>query len=162
MKAGGKAGVVIKNTFLSNTDNASISLRKLILESCNLHTILDLPGGTFTGAGVKTVVLFFDKGSNTKKVWFYQLNLGRNLGKGNPLNENDLEDFITLQKTQSESGNSWSINVKDIDQNTFDLSAKNPNKKEEAALRQPQEILEEMKALDEETADILHSILELI
>jgi type I restriction enzyme M protein len=45
---------------------------------------------------------------------------------------------------------------------TYDLSAKNPNKKEEAALRQPQQILEEMKALDEESADILNSILELI
>jgi type I restriction enzyme M protein len=162
MKAGGKAGVVIKNTFLSNTDNASVSLRKLILENCNLHTVLDLPGGTFTGAGVKTVVLFFEKGSSTKKVWFYQLNLDRNLGKTNALNEKDLNDFIELQKTKAESENSWSIAVKDIDQKTFDLSAKNPNKKEEAALRQPQEILEEMKALDEESADILNSILELI
>jgi type I restriction enzyme M protein len=162
MKAGGKAGVVIKNTFLSNTDNASVSLRKLILENCNLHTVLDLPGGTFTGAGVKTVVLFFEKGSSTKKVWFYQLNLDRNLGKTNALNEKDLADFIELQKTKAESENSWSIAVKDIDQKTFDLSAKNPNKKEEAALRQPQEILEEMKALDEESADILNSILELI
>ncbi|MFZ4741344.1 MAG: N-6 DNA methylase, partial [Bacteroidales bacterium] len=62
LKASGSAGVVIKNTFLSNTDNASVSLRKLLLESCNLHTVLDLPGGTFTGAGVKTVVLFFTKG----------------------------------------------------------------------------------------------------
>ena len=68
LKAGGKAGVVIKNTFLSNTDNASIALRKELLSSCNLHTVLDLPGGTFTGAGVKTVVLFFDKGVSTKKV----------------------------------------------------------------------------------------------
>ncbi len=75
LKAGGKAGVVIKNTFLSNTDNASISLRKLLLESSNLHTVLDLPGGTFTRAGVKTVVLFFEKGEATEKVWFYQLNL---------------------------------------------------------------------------------------
>src|SRR3989339_401365 len=63
LKAGGRGGVVIKNTFLSNTDNASVSIRKLILESCNLHTVLDLPGGTFTGAGVKTVVLFFEKPS---------------------------------------------------------------------------------------------------
>ena len=162
LKAGGKAGVVIKNTFLSNTDNASISLRKLLLESCNLHTVLDLPGGTFTGAGVKTVVLFFEKGAPTKKVWFYQLNLERNLGKTNALNENDLADFIKLQKTFKESENSWTIKIKDIDQTTFDLSAKNPNKKEEAALRQPQEILEEMKALDEESKEILKSILELI
>ncbi|MFO0478374.1 MAG: N-6 DNA methylase [Bacteroidota bacterium] len=162
LKAGGKAGVVIKNTFLSNTDNASIRLREELLKSCNLHTVLDLPGGTFTGAGVKTVVLFFEKGSVTKKVWFYQLNLDRNLGKTNALNEKDLADFIELQKTKKDSENSWSINVKDIDQTTFDLSAKNPNKKEEAALRQPQQILEEMKALDEESADILNSILELI
>jgi type I restriction enzyme M protein len=162
LKAGGKSGVVIKNTFLSNTDNASVALRKLLLESCNLHTVLDLPGGTFTGAGVKTVVLFFEKGSATKKVWFYQLNLGRNLGKTNALNEKDLADFVELQKTKADSENSWSLDVASIDQSTFDLSAKNPNKKEEAALRQPQLILEEMKALDEESADILNTILELI
>jgi type I restriction enzyme M protein len=59
LKAGGRAGIVIKNTFLSNADNASVSLRKHLLESCNLHTILDMPAGTFLGAGVKTVVLFF-------------------------------------------------------------------------------------------------------
>lgn len=162
LKAGGKAAVVIKNTFLSNTDNASVALRKELLESCDLHTVLDLPGGTFTGAGVKTVVLFFEKGSATKKVWFYQLNLDRNLGKTNALNEKDLADFVDLQKIKADSENSWSIAVKDIDQTTFDLSAKNPNKKEEAALRQPQEILEQMKALDEESADILNSIFELI
>jgi type I restriction enzyme M protein len=162
LKAGGKAGVVIKNTFLSNTDNASVAIRKTLLENCNLHTVLDLPGGTFTGAGVKTVVLFFEKGKPTQKVWFYQLNLDRNLGKTNPLNENDLAEFVELQKTKSESENSWSVNVKDVDQSTFDLSVKNPTKKEEATLRPPQAILEEMKKLDEESAEILNSILELI
>jgi type I restriction enzyme M protein len=162
LKAGGKAGVVIKNTFLSNTDNASIALRKQLLENCHLHTVLDLPGGTFTGAGVKTVVLFFEKGSATKKVWFYQLNLDRNLGKTNALNEKDLADFVELQKTFADNENSWTVNVKDIDQSTFDLSVKNPNKKEEAALRQPQAILEEMKALDEESAEILASIKSLV
>ena len=162
LKAGGKAGVVIKNTFLSNTDNASVALRKQLLENCNLHTVLDLPGGTFTGAGVKTVVLFFEKGSATRKVYFYQLNLDRNLGKTNALNEKDLADFVELQKTKADSENSWSIDVKSLDATSFDLSAKNPNKKEEVALRKPSEILTEIKALDEETADILNSILELI
>ncbi len=162
LKAGGKAGVVIKNTFLSNTDNASVSLRKLLLENTNLHTVLDLPGGTFTGAGVKTVVLFFEKGAPTQKVWYYQLNLDRNLGKTNSLNENDLADFVALQKTKAESENSWSVDVKTIDPLTWDLSAKNPNKKAEAALRSPEEILEEMKVLDEESAWILGSILEMI
>jgi type I restriction enzyme M protein len=162
LKAGGKAGVVIKNTFLSNTDNASVAIRKQLLENCNLHTVLDLPSGTFTGAGVKTVVLFFEKGNATSKVWFYQLNLDRNLGKNNPLNEKDLAEFIELQKTKADSQNSWSIDVKDIDQSTFDLSAKNPNKQEEAPLRQPADILAAMKALDEESALILDSILDLL
>jgi type I restriction enzyme M protein len=94
LKAGGGGGVVIKNTFLSNTDNASVSLRKLLLESCNLHTVLDCPGGTFQGAGVKTVVLFFEKGAPTRKVWFYQLDPGRNLGKTNPLNDTDLAEVL--------------------------------------------------------------------
>lgn len=162
LKAGGKAGVIIKNTFLSNTDNASVSLRKMLLESCNLHTVLDLPGGTFSGAGVKTVVLFFEKGSPTRNIWFYQLNLDRNLGKTNPINENDLAEFVKLQKKKANSENSWSVNVADVDKTTFDLSVKNPNKKDETILRQPQEILNEMKTLDKQTADILKEIKRLV
>lgn len=158
LKAGGSAGVVIKNTFLSNTDNASISLRKELLENCNLHTVLDLPGGTFTGAGVKTVVLFFKKGEPTQKVWFYQLNLDRNLGKTNPLNENDLAEFVELQKNKADSENSWSVNIADVDKTTYDLSAKNPNKNDEIELRDPQEILDEITALDAESAEILSVI----
>src|SRR5436190_1339447 len=131
LKAGGRGGVVIKNTFLSNTDNASVSLRKKLLEECNLHTILDCPGGTFIGAGVKTVVLFFEKGSKTRKIWFYQLDPGRNLGKTNPLNDDDLADFVQLQKKFADSPKSWTVDAKTIDKETFDLSVKNPNGNDE-------------------------------
>ena len=160
LKAGGRAGIVIKNTFLSNTDNASVSLRKLLLENCNLHTVLDLPGGVFQGAGVKTAILFFEKGKPTKKVWYYQLNLNRNLGKGNPLNEADLTKFVELQKTKADGANSWSVDISKIDQTTFDLSVKNPNKSNEVTLREPKEILKEMKKLDEESGKIFKKISE--
>jgi type I restriction enzyme M protein len=133
-----------------------------LLENCSLHTVLDLPGGVFSGAGVKTVVLFFEKGSATQKVWFYQLNLDRNLGKTNPLNEADLAEFVELQKTFANRLNSWTVDVRNIDQTTFDLSVKNPNKKEETPLRQPKVILEEIKTLDKESEQILNSILELL
>ena len=158
LKAGGRASVVIKNTFLSNTDNASVSLRKLLLESCNLHTVLDCPGGTFQGAGVKTVVLFFEKGAPTRKVWFYQLTPGRNLGKTNPLNDDDLKDFIALQKTKVDSPKSWSVDTKTISQATFDLSVKNPNGGEEIKHRSPQEIMDEITALDAESTEVLAGI----
>lgn len=263
LKAGGKAAIVIKNTFLSNTDNASVALRKHLLESCNLHTVLDMPGGTFLGAGVKTVVLFFTKGEPTQKIWYYQFDAGRSMGKTSSLNDADLQEFVRLQKAVSEglangeTEKSWTINLyggvneisdivspdmldrvspylketsslqldrvspypsetsslqdlgmgkldrvspypskmsslQDLEmgntdklqlekvnrdkgrpyQNSngaqfvlganYDLSVKNPNKKEEAALRLPEEILAEMRALDEESATILDSIQELL
>ena len=162
LKAGGRGGVVIKNTFLSNTDNASVSLRKLLLESCNLYTVLDCPGGTFLGAGVHTVVLFFEKGSPTRKIWFYQLDLGRNLGKTNPLNDEDLAEFVKLQKTFADSPKSWSVDAKTIDKETFDLSVKNPNGGEEVKHRSPEKIMNEIAALDAESAEVLKTIRELI
>lgn len=158
LKAGGRAGIVIKNTFLSNTDNASVSLRKLLLESCNLHTILDCPGGTFLGAGVKTVVLFFEKGAPTRKIWYYQLDPGRNMGKTNPLNDNDLAEFIALHKKKSDSPKSWTVDVKTIDVKTYDLSVKNPNGSEEVVHRSPKDIIADIIALDKESAEVLNKV----
>src|SRR5579864_1310159 len=158
VRAGGRGGMVIKNTFLSNTDNASVSLRKMLLESCNLHTVLDCPQGTFQGAGVKTVVLFFEKGRPTRKIWYYQLDPGRNLGKTNPLNDDDLAEFVKLQKTSADSPKSWSVDAKSIDQKTFDLSVKNPDGGEEVIHRKPKKILDEIAALDAESAEVLGRI----
>ncbi len=158
LRAGGRGGVVIKNTFLSNTDNASVSLRKLLLESCNLYTVLDCPSGTFQGAGVKTVVLFFEKGAPTRKIWFYQLDPGRNLGKTNPLSDDDLKEFVALQKKFADSLKSWSVDAKSIDKETYDLSVKNPNGGEEVKHRSPEGILDEIAALDAESAEVLHTI----
>jgi len=158
LRAGGRAGVVIKNTFLSNTDNASVSLRKLLLESCNLHTVLDCPGGTFIGAGVKTVVLFFEKGSPTRTVWYYSLDPGRNMGKTNPLNDADMVEFIELQKTFADSPKSWSVDVTGIGTTTYDLSVKNPDGGEVIIHRTPKEIMDEIAALDAESAEVLANI----
>ena len=162
LRKGGSCGVVINNTFLSNTDNASIALRKQLLEECNLHSILELPQGAFTGTGVKTVVLFFDKGTATKNVWYYQLNLGRSLGKTNPLNEKDLEDFKTLQKTKADSDNSWTVSIDDVDKETWDLSSTNPNVEDTSEKRTPSEILAEIEALDNEAAKAMAAIKELL
>ena len=158
MKAGGRGGVVIKNTFLSNTDNASVALRKKLLEECNLHTIMDCPSGTFLGAGVKTVILFFEKGAPTRKVWYYQLDTGRSMGKTNSLDDDDLTEFVALQRKKAESSKSWSVDVSKINQDTFDLSVKNPHASEEAPLKSPEEILKEIAALDVESDEVLKGV----
>ena len=158
LKAGGRGAVVIKNTFLSNSDNASKALRQELLESCNLHTILDCPGGTFLGAGVKTVVLFFEKGAPTRNIWYYHLDPGRSLGKTNPLNDTDLKEFVELQASCADSDESWSVSINDIDQTSFDLSVKNPNKADEEPLRDPEVIINEIETLDAESVEILEGI----
>ena len=157
LKAGGQAGVVIKNTFLSNADNATIALRRMLLENCNLHTILDLPVGTFTGVGQKTVILFFEKGKKTSDIWHYELKVDRSLGKREPINENDFIEFIELQKNYKISNNSWIKNISDIDKSNYDLTLTNPNKKVEIKIRQSNIILPEFDMLTVETADILKS-----
>ena len=158
LKAGGRAAIVIKNTFLSNTDNASVELRRELLTTCNLHTVLDCPQGTFQGAGVKTVVLFFERGAPTRKVWYYQLDPGRSLGKTNPLNDGDLAEFVELQPTKPTTPKSWTLDVADIDEATCDLSAKNPHAPEQAPMRSPEEIIADMLARDEETRGILEEV----
>ena len=168
LKAGGRGGVVIKNTFLSNTDNASVSLRKLLLENCNLHTVLDCPGGTFQGAGVKTVVLFFEKGSPTRRVWFYSLDPGRNLGKTNPLNDDDLAEFVKLAASRAsatEGGpvtkKSWNVEIGSLSA-VEGLQVKNPDGGEEIVHRSPEKIMDEIAALDAESAEVLAGIRELL
>jgi type I restriction enzyme M protein len=156
LKPGGRAAIVIKNTFVSNGD--ATALRKELLSTCNLHTVLDCPQGTFQGAGVKTVVLFFEKGAPTRDIWFYQLDPGRSLGKTTALTDADFEDFVKLQATRAVSDKSWLVKVKDIDPDTIDMSVKNPNRKDETVYREPEEIIEEMIALDAESADILQKI----
>ena len=150
--------MVIKNTFLSNTDNASVALRKELLEVAELHTILDCPQGTFQGAGVKTVVLFFEKGAPTRDIWVYQLDPGRSMGKTNPLNDADLAEFVELQKARADGPQSWILGRADLDDETYHLSVKNPNAPEAEALRSPEAIIDDMLARDAETAEILASI----
>jgi len=162
LRVAGSAAIVIKNTFLSNTDNASIAVRKLLLEDTNLHTILECPSGTFQGAGVKTAVLFFKKGEPTKKIWYYQLKPGRNMGKTNPLNDKDLEEFIELQKQFKESDLSWLVDVSTVNQETWDLSVKNPNGNYEVAHRSPGEIIAEIETLYLQNQAILARIRDLI
>lgn len=158
LRAGGRAAVVIKNTFLSNTDNASVALRRELLESCNLHTVLDCPQGTFQGAGVKTVVLFFQKGEPTQRIWYYQLDPGRSLGKTNPLNDDDMAEFVEMSRSFATGPKAWAVEMADVDANTFDLSVKNPNAPEAEALRAPEEIIDAILARDAETAEILERI----
>ena len=162
LRAGGEAAIVIKNTFLTNEPTGATGrIRKELLENFNVHTILDLPGGVFSATGttgVKTVVLFMRKGEPTREIWYYQLDPGRNLGKTNPLNLADFDDFLAKYKTRETSDNSWTIAAQDINQSTYDLGVRNPHTPEAEALKSPAEILADIKSIDAEIAKIIDEI----
>lgn len=158
LRAGGDAGIVIKNTFLSNTDNAAVAIRRELLENFNLHTILDCPAGTFQGAGVKTVVLFFKKGEPTDKIWYYQLDPKRSMGKTNPLNDSDMAEFVAFSATKPDTDLSWSVDVSSIETKTWDLTVRNPNRSSHVEPRRPADVLDDLEQLDRETTQILSKL----
>lgn len=160
LKAGGRAGIVIKNTFLTNND--AQSLRKELLDTCNLHSILDLPAGAFTGTGVKTVVLFFTKGSSTKTTWYYQLNPGRTLGKTKPLNENDLSEFLSKFEGKHDSEYSWSVSISQTEAHNYDLSVNNPSVVDATDQRSLNEIFNSLELRTRENSEILKKLKGLI
>ena len=98
LKRGGRAAVVLPDNVLF-VDGDGERIRKDLMEKCNLHTILRLPTGIFYAQGVKTNVLFFERGlsdkGNTQEVWFYDLRSNMpNFGKTNPLKYEHFQEFI--------------------------------------------------------------------
>ena len=163
LKDNGRAAIIIKNTFLESVDSPSlISLRKELIEEFNLHSILILPRGVFTGAGVETVVLFFNKGNKTKKIWNYELNLERSLGKRNPLNSNDLSEFFNMFNEKKEGPNSWFVSYEELNKSNYDLKPRNPNKKEIIDNRTSLDILNEINEINLSTSKTLEELKKLI
>lgn len=161
LRVGGEAAIVIKNTFLTNGKSSTAQIRKELLNNFNLHTILDLPSGVFSAnssTGVKTVVLFFKKGESTRDIFYYQLNVGRTLGKTAPLNLDDMTDFLEKYKTREDSKNSWTVNIASVNKKTFDLGVNNPSVVKAEELKSPKEILAEIKKIDGEIAKVLGEI----
>ena len=98
LKKGGRAAVVLPDNVLF-VDGDGERIRKDLMEKCNLHTILRLPTGIFYAQGVKTNVLFFERGlsdkGNTQEIWFYDLRSNMpNFGKTNPLKREHFDEFV--------------------------------------------------------------------
>lgn len=94
VKTGGRVGIVLPDSVLADK-NATARVREKLLKEFNLHTILRLPTGIFYAQGVKTNVLFFEKGKPTKEIWIYDYRSGiKHTLVQNPLKRSDLDDFV--------------------------------------------------------------------
>ena len=76
LKQNGRVGIVLPDGFLFGQDNTKVAIKKKLMEECNLHTIIRLPGSIFAPyTSIATNLLFFDKTGPTKEIWFYRLDL---------------------------------------------------------------------------------------
>lgn len=113
LKNGGRCGIVLDEGVLFRTnETAFLQTKRKLLDECNLYCIVSLPGGVFTsaGAGVKTNLLFFEKGKPTSKIWYYDLS-DLKIGKKKPLTRKAFEEFVRLLPTRGDSENSWSVDI---------------------------------------------------
>lgn len=158
LRAGGRAGIVVKSTFLTANDTSSVSLRKQLLSETELEAVLILPKGVFTKTPATTVVLFFTKGSPTEKIWFYKLKPKENLGINNPILESHLEDFVSLLPAKSSSENSWTVLKSELKQETLSLPIRHPNASPYEDISPSSEIRSSLIELSKETQKLMEKI----
>jgi type I restriction enzyme M protein len=157
LKKGGRCGMVVdEGVLFRNNENAFVQTKRKLLDSCDLWAILSLPAGAFVnaGAGVKTDLLFFTKGTRTEKVWYYDLSDVK-VGKKTPLTFDRFEQFFALLPTRADSERSWTMTRATIEAKNYDLKAVNPNRKVEVDPRTPAQIL---TAIEQRHQEVFESL----
>lgn len=131
LKKNGRAAIILPDGTLSDNDSSDLNIKKKLLESTNLHTIIKLPDSVFQPyAGVSTNMIFFDKiKNNTKGIWYYELKLPKNykaFSKTKPLLDEHLEDLNRWWLNKKKTDNSWYLSINDIKKRNYNLDSKNP------------------------------------
>lgn len=157
LKPGGRCGMVVDEGFLSRVnEKAFVNTKKELLEENNLFAVVSLPQGVFTGVGtgVKTNLIFFERGKPTKDVWYYEVQ-GK-FTKTKPITDAALEDCWKKYQNRAESNQSWLVPAEKL--KTYDLTAKNPNAKKDLTHKPPEELLREIEEKERKINNILTEI----
>lgn len=161
LKPGGRCGMVVDEGFLSRVnERAFVNTKKELLTENNLFAVVSLPQGVFTGVGtgVKTNLIFFERGKPTKDIWYYEL-VGK-FSKGKPIKDSDLEDSWQKYQKHVESESSWVKKIDDLKE--YDLTAENPNGKTDLAHKPPDRLLWEIEEKEKQICDILGRLQKLL
>jgi len=168
LKLNGSCGIVVPEGVLFRGD-AFAQVKKELLENFNLHTIVSLPSGVFanvtsSGQGPKTNLLFFDRKGPTREIWYYEHNPpeGKKYTKVNVITDEDLADCFEKWKKHEASENSWTVAVQDVVKNGYDLTARNPNRKEDLEHRPPEELVADAIEKENRILGILEEVRTLI
>jgi type I restriction enzyme M protein len=156
----GRCGIVLDEGVLFRTnEQAFMQTKRKLLDDCDVWCILSLPAGTFinAGGGVKTNILFFNKGKRTERIWYYDLS-GRKVTKRNPLTLADFDEFFALLPTRADSERSWTVERAAIEAKVYDLKAVNPNAPQDEDTRSVAELLDAIEAHGQKAAAALAAL----
>lgn len=159
LKPTGRCGMVVDEGFLSRVnEKAFVNTKKELLEENSLFAVVSLPQGVFTGVGtgVKTNLIFFERGKPTKDVWYYEVQ-GK-FTKGKPVTDAVLEDCFKKFLKRAESEQSWVVSAEGLIKRGYDLTAKNPNAKLDLTHKTPVEIVKEIEEKEIKIASILDEL----
>lgn len=169
LRIGGRAGVIVPDGVLFGSSNAHRSLRKILIEDCELQGVISMPSGVFKPyAGVSTAILIFVKGGNTENVWFYDMQAdGYSLDdKRSKIEDNDIPDIIS--KWQSKNPNTdmdkkqkaFFVPRKEIEANKYDLSINSYKQTEYKSVEyeDSKKLLEKLENLEKEILTGLNSL----
>jgi len=168
LKRNGRCGIVLPEGVLFRGD-AFAKVKRELLESFNLHTIISLPSGAFanvtaSGQGPKTNLLFFNRTGKTKEIWYYDFAgyseevLNKKYTKANPIEDDDLKDCYEKWKKREISKYSWIVSVEDIIKRDYDLTARNPNRKEQIITKSPNELVANVLEKEKQILKILEEV----
>jgi type I restriction enzyme M protein len=160
LKPKGRCAIVLDEGILfRNNEAAFVQTKRKLLDDDDVWCIVSLPGGVFTsaGAGVKTNLVFFTKGKSTESIWYYDLS-DLKVAKKSPLTLDHFADFFKLLPTRADSDRSWTVTRETIEAKKYDLTAVNPNAKNNEDTRTPEELLAVIEAKGKEVNQALFKL----
>lgn len=162
LKQNGRCGVILPDGFLFGTDNSKIAIKKKLLEECNLHTIVRLPGGVFAPyTSISTNILFFDKSGSTQETWYYEHQVGygtKTYSKTKPIRYNDFKNEREWWNNREENEVAWKVSIDEIIANNYNLDFKNPSKAQDEALLSSEEYVTRLKEVLKESNDLVQKL----
>ena len=169
LKEGGRAGFVVDEGLLFRTnEKAFVQTKQRLLDECDLYCIVSVAPGAFTtaGSGIKTNLLFFNKGKRTEDIWYYEIvpQDRERFTKSSKLTLDYFDEFFKLLPGREDSERSWTVSRAEIEERNYDLKAVNPHRPDEADTRTPEELLAEIemhgRELDAALAELRRALAE--
>jgi type I restriction enzyme M protein len=159
LKVGGRCAIVLPDGCITG-DGYKERIREKLLTDCNLHTIIRLPQTTFFPATVSTNLLFFEKGTPTKEIWYWEHKLPagqKSYSKTKTIQFNEFAPLIEWWNKREENEFAWKINVQDLKKG-FDLDVKNPNREKDEKVLSSTEVLNRLNTSIDATKMLLAQI----